>query len=347
MAYAERIVTPLLSPLYWAQGIVLDRVHGPRRGISIRPHQDRQMSRKMMLSGGSSAYRKRTRGFANVFKRKTSAERQEEEEHLQALADLRLRALALANADDDSPEVSQASAAQRGNAELLVRDMQGPRLSAIPLNRQESSATDSSIYSEQSPVASLAQQNFGSSQQLESDGTILHITSPKSHTASSTRSAHSSQPGSSMSYTDAPLEPGHEATTGSDAGDRTFLQDSAAADVDVSEDEAERKAILAESRRRSTLVPANPGKQPSSAGTAAAHTRHESDSKIARRPADGLWLTRNSFDGKEMPKMLDSGDEADLDDEPIEPELLERRRSTLKAGRASPVRTRVISGPTT
>lgn len=286
-----------------------------------------------VLSGSSSNARRKHRAFPNVFKRKTSAERQEEEEHLQALADLRLRALALASADEESGSTG-ATATQRDNAELLVRNMQEARLSAIPLYRQTSSATDSSTYSQQSPIAQFANTGFGQIPIAQPQQEILHISSPKRSTPSSLRSAHSSRPGSALSFNDGADLPQSRIpiSTSSEIGDATFLQHHA---VDVSEDEAERQAVLAESRRRSTLVPCGKA-SPARRESVERHTRSGSGSGSRRSHTEGFWLTRNSFDGKDMSKPPDSGDEADMDEGPVEAELLERRRSTIKAGRMSP-----------
>lgn len=315
------------------------RASGNRhRGLSSGPSDISESD--SVASGNSSNARRRHRGFPNVFRRKTSAEQREEEEHLQALADLRLRALALANADDESTSTG-ATSTEKDNAEALVRNMQEARLSAIPLNRQPSSATDSSNYSQQSPIASFANHSFAGPQDAgrSAQDEVLHIRSPK-HSKSSS-SATSSRPGSALAF-NGPDFPESQipVTTGSDAGDATFQQHHA---IDVSEDEAERQAILAESRRRSTLVPGGRGSPAQGRRSPERQMRSGSipGSRVKRAPSEGQWLNRNSFDGKKLEKPLDSGDEADMDEAPLEPELLERRRSTLKAGRVSPTRSKI------
>ena len=339
--------------------------------------------------------------LANAFRRKTDAEREEDAEHLRALAELRLRALELASEPDpaDAPyaaalstsaarALSPEASRQRENAELLVRDMQKnsntsteARLSAIPLNRQSSSTTTSSSYSQRftgSPVSPRhpLSPSLGANNNADP---ILHIRSPsrQSHLQTDEQlSAAPSGPGipdrdrasinsefprsiSSSAYSSESEGEGRD----SFAANRTASATASAlfgitTTDDISEDDEERSARLAEARRRSTLVPASSSSHSHSQPHSSAHspTRSRRSGSVSgsgsgsgsptaerrvksptvpstkgSRRASGLWLTKDSFDGRDLPQVQDSGDEADLEPE-VDPELLERRRSTLKAG---------------
>lgn len=291
----------------------------------------------------TSSNGRRKNRFSDVLKRKTDADRAEEEEHLRILSELRLKALALASGQDNdtSNRISSSSSSsalaahanERANAELLVRDMERQRLSRAD--------TVSSTYSNSS--------NF---ERIDNDDTLTspNVQKRMSNTSSlssinDTQTYQSSLPVNGLLYVsdrpsaDVPLD-----ADGSDEesnarksfaaiGRRATLMPTSsqsslsdAEDIPMSstsqhfrhheelgedEDRKRRANVISEDRRRSTLTPAHVS-LPSSD-----HTKTHKSQK------------RNSRDMGPL-----EGTEADIEDEenPLTSSVLDRRRSTIKAG---------------
>lgn len=302
-----------------------------------------------VMSDRSSNGRRKHR-FSDILKRKTDADRAEEEEHLRILSELRLKALALAStgstegeseaigaSSSTSSSSNAAIAIQRANAELLVRDMEKQRLSradtvssmyssgsgnknnddtitspAMAQARSRSSSRSSSSYRQEDgfsvPFEGGEGQSFllapdrpSADVPLDADGSDEESNTRKSFAATGRR---------------ATLMPTSSHSSLSDTQDdrtfSTFLQARQLDGVDDEDDRRRRDGALGEERRRSTLTPAHV--MPSD------HAKAIKASKRSSRD-----MTRSE------------GTEADVEDEqnPLTSSVLDRRRSTIKAGQAA------------
>lgn len=292
---------------------------------------------------------KRRNRFSDVLKRKTDADRAEEEEHLRVLAELRLKALALASAPDTqhvSTSTSSSSPAlgsrgdERTNAELLVRDMEKHRLS-----RAEST---SSTYSSNSAAAAAARNDDTITSPL------LHIRSRASSHSSFDHDRNDEDGGSSSA-----------------AAGLLLASDRPSADVPFDADESDedardaRKSFAATGRRATLMptgsyssisdsedhmMPSHPFLQVNNAyadgsddrrlsqgtiGAIAAGERRRSTLTPAHTlPSEHMKAHKSHHKRLSREYGPATGTEADIEDEenPLTSSVLDRRRSTIKVG---------------
>lgn len=329
--------------------------HSSRASSSRHSQSNASMSasaseRESVMSDKSrnSSNGKRRNRFSDVLKRKTDADRAEEEEHLRVLAELRLKALALASAPDTqyvSSSTSSSSPAlgsrsnERTNAELLVRDMEKHRLS-----RAEST---SSTYSSNSAAAAAAR----------NDDTI---TSPLLHVRSRA-SSHSSF------EHDRNREDGRSSSA---AAGLLLASDRPSADVPFDADESDedardaRKSFAATGRRATLMptgsyssisdsedhtMPSHPFLQVKNAyadgsddrrlsqgtvGATAGERRRSTLTPAHTLPSEHMKAHKSHHKRLSREYGPTTGTEADIEDEenPLTSSVLDRRRSTIKVG---------------
>lgn len=262
-------------------------------------------------SKASEGSKRNGRSSRNFARRKDSSERREEEEQLRVLADLRLKALAMASA-----EGTPVDSVERMNAEALVQQM-------------SRSASQSSSYSQHSGLGITNDKREP----------VLHITAKRGVEAGV--AALSSQSEDSAYSSQSEEEDTVFPRVSSWQKEVDEAKHSGEGLLDDAEDAHLRASVSADSRRRSTIVPFSPP-PPSEV-----HTRHPSESSGPQphrssgvKRSSGLWHIRDSLDGKTLPaaeQFDDDGLDADFEGEEddVTSKVLERRRSTLRAGQTA------------
>lgn len=274
-------------------------------------------------------------------KGKSASAKAEEEEHLRILAELRLKALSLASADDPvegSTSTGANRAEDRYNAELLIRDMERQRLSRR--NTDSTSYSGVEDYANDDTITSPISLSHKRSDSWTRENTSLLpnslLTSPsRPHADVPLDEDDSDEFSARKSFVDigrrATLMPSssHSSLNGSQAQPRFSGQrrrtSSTKSSVPSSYGDVEDRhlldAMLSNDARRNTIVPGRPA--------FASEEKTPSPTSSSFRGGSGKIPRRASIDLRRARQ----GSEADIEDVDgaLVSSILERRRSTVKS----------------